>query len=144
MKRLDVATCTVTATEARSNTTGPLLRQAVMIEHENAFHYGQVLETTGHELTVQLLEESVITISDTVTQVAPIVALLFQAPLSFKTTDWTVDEMVETHHTILDRICGTGNAEGSNDILVILANLIAVVSYPDPVRDVSWIDPKTR
>ncbi|OWZ17537.1 hypothetical protein PHMEG_0008513 [Phytophthora megakarya] len=60
MKRLESATCTVTAKEVRSNTTGPLLRQAVMIEHENAFHYGQILETMGHELTVQLLDGSVI------------------------------------------------------------------------------------
>ncbi|KAJ8544267.1 hypothetical protein ON010_g11999 [Phytophthora cinnamomi] len=142
MKRSDAAHCTVTASEARSNTSGPLLRQAVMVEHENAFHHDQVVAASGNQVSIRLLGETLPNSANDATPVAPIVAILLEA-LSFGTSEWSVDEMIELHREILDRICGTSNNSGSNVVSRILADVVDPSSFPTVVGTRTWIDPKT-
>ncbi|KAL3656165.1 hypothetical protein V7S43_012531 [Phytophthora oleae] len=140
IKRSSAAQCTVTTKEARTKSPGPLLRQAVMVEHAGALHYDQVMEVDGNQATVQLLDESVVTPTDHIAIVAPVVALILEA-VSFETSEWNIDELVEMQHTILDRISGASSLDGSNEISVILEDLIDVAYYPNPKGSISWIDP---
>ncbi|KAE9036611.1 hypothetical protein PR002_g7003 [Phytophthora rubi] len=142
IKRSDAVSCTVAASEARSNTSGPLLRQAVMTEHEDAFHHGQVVSASESQVSIRLMDETLATSADNATPVAPAVALLLEE-LTFATSEWSLDEMVSLHHEILDRICGTNNSNGSNDISIILADLVDSASYPASEDIRTWIDPKT-
>ncbi|KAG6594074.1 uncharacterized protein IUM83_19701 [Phytophthora cinnamomi] len=113
-----------------------------MVEHENAFHHGQVVAASWNQVSIRLLGETLPSSANDATPVAPIVAILLEA-LSFGTSEWSVDEMIELHNEILDRTCGTSTNSGSNDVSTILADLVDPSSFPTVVGTRTWIDPKT-
>ncbi|OWZ10504.1 hypothetical protein PHMEG_00016644 [Phytophthora megakarya] len=119
VRKLALVNSRVSAQEAQSNTTGPLLRQAVVAEHDVAFHFGQVITVSGSEAVVRLSDETVETSITTITPIAPVVAVLLQN-LAFSKSEWSLEEILEMSNSIVDKICGSGTTAGSRDIGTIL------------------------
>ncbi|KAE9307520.1 hypothetical protein PF001_g11580 [Phytophthora fragariae] len=113
-----------------------------MVKHSGGFHHGQVVGTAPTQVTIRLLDETIVLPLSEVTPVAPVVALLLEV-LEFSEEVWDFDELVEAHHAILDRICGNITSVGSNNIPDVLEGIVEDSSMPTSEAEMTWINPKT-
>ncbi|KAL3660692.1 hypothetical protein V7S43_014446 [Phytophthora oleae] len=141
-KKSALVNSVVSAQEARSNTSGPILRQAVVLEHEDSFHFGQVITLAGCETVVRLMDETDETPIAAITPTAPVVALLLHS-LALPKTEWALEEILELTSSIVDKVCGSGTSAGSKDIATILEEFVDTTYFPRTEDEIQWTDPKT-
>ncbi|RLN46517.1 hypothetical protein BBJ28_00021049 [Nothophytophthora sp. Chile5] len=132
----------VSAREVGSAREGSLLRRAVALMVNDHFSHGQVVAVKDQSVTVRLGSEEVVMRASQVSEVAPVVALLFQEVV-FDATEWSRPELNAAQGEVLDRILGTDEHVGFRDIPSILEGIVDGAVHPNSDSIVSWMDPRT-
>ncbi|OWY92808.1 hypothetical protein PHMEG_00038033 [Phytophthora megakarya] len=138
----EIANAPVSKVEATRLRHRELLRQAVWTESAGQFWHGQITGFEGRLARLQLVDRVVLAEPTTLSQVAPVVALLLSH--SQLPTATTRDELVEMQTTILARILdGTTGSPASNAIPAILEGLVLSATMPPGDIICRWIYPRT-
>ncbi|OWZ14822.1 LOW QUALITY PROTEIN: hypothetical protein PHMEG_00011625 [Phytophthora megakarya] len=120
----------------------PLLRSPVAVIVSGHILHGQIVDLDDQGVRVSTAEGEYCVALTCVTTTPPVAAVLLRS-LTFDAEDWSITDIVGMHHHILNRIMGNDGIAATNNIKVILHDLIDSDLFFDATDVISWINPAT-
>ncbi|KAE8915158.1 hypothetical protein PF003_g420 [Phytophthora fragariae] len=133
---------TVTANEVNKAGRESLLRCAVSAKIADQVHYGQVVAVEGDKITIASAGHRSHVVADSVSAVAPVVALLLEH-VHFNCNEWSTDDLASLEGSILNRLLGKEGNMGSKNIEVVLEEMLDESIHPSGDNECHWLDPKS-
>ncbi|KAE8904996.1 hypothetical protein PF003_g11144 [Phytophthora fragariae] len=105
-------------------------------------HYGQVVAVEGDKITIASAGHRSLVVADSVSAVAPVVALLLEH-VHFNCNEWSSDDLASLEGSILNRLLGKEGNMGSKNIEVVLEEMLDESIHPSGDKECHWLDPKS-